>query len=326
MGLLFFRFYMNNTKKLTTGAMLLAIVGALMLIDRQLSFMFETIIIMFMPVIIIMYASMYELKDGVILAVCLLFLTFILGNPEYAFINVPIAVVVGLGYSYGVKKNFNKRKLMIIAMILFIIGEVIVTFIVTPLLGISIKEQLELMNKTYADVLPKMGYSMSALDQFGVNLSNLLLVIYVLSTLLVGVMEGFIIHVISLFLLNRFKIKEVEAGSIISINLSPTTAYMCMALFASMGLIRVIDNETVKLLIISVSMIGALILSYYGYLFCTVLIRMKFGKGIYNLLLIIVTIFLLPTSLLILIFIGFLYGVGPLKRYISKKTEVREQQ
>ena len=58
---------MNKTKKLTTGAMLLAIVGALMLINRQLSYMFEELIVMMAPVVIIIYSTMYDLKDGAIL-------------------------------------------------------------------------------------------------------------------------------------------------------------------------------------------------------------------------------------------------------------------
>ena len=36
---------MNKTKKLTTGAMLLAIVGALMLLDRQFSYLFDVYIV-----------------------------------------------------------------------------------------------------------------------------------------------------------------------------------------------------------------------------------------------------------------------------------------
>ena len=91
---------MNKTKKLTTGAMLLAIVGALMLLDRQFSYLFDVYIVMMIPVVIIIYAAMYELKDGGILCVCLGILTFIIGSSSLNYVfYVPLGIIVGLGYS-----------------------------------------------------------------------------------------------------------------------------------------------------------------------------------------------------------------------------------
>lgn len=304
---------MNNTKKLTTGAMLLAIVGALMLIDRQLSFVFETIIIMFMPVVIIMYSSMYELREGLLLSVCLLILTFILGDPEYAFVNVPIAVIVGIGYSFGIKKNFNRTKLMIIAMILFVIGEIIVAFIVSPILGFSIPDQIASINEVYGEVLNQTGYNINVFEQLGINASNLILIMLVLSTLLLGVMEGLIIHIISSFLLNRFKIKTIEKGGVISFNLNPVVAYICFISFGSMLFLKYFDNENIKLAIITVSMIGSMVLLYYGYIYAVTYLRLRTGRRSFGLFLIMAIIFLFPLSFFALIIIGFLYGAGPLK-------------
>lgn len=308
---------MNNTKKLTTGAMLLAIVGALMLIDRQLSFMFETIIIMFMPVVIIIYSTMYELREGIILSVSLLILTFILGDPEYAFVNVPIAVIVGLGYSFGIKKNYGKRKLMIIAMILFVIGEIVVAFIISPLLGISIPEQIASIQGMYNDVLNQSGLDINTLSLFGVDLTSLILVMLVLSTILLGVMEGFIIHLISLFLLNRFKIKTIENGAVFTFNLNPIVAYICFISFASIYFVSRIDNETIKLIVISLSMIGSIILFYFGYIYLITYLKLKTGRKSFGLFIIVGIILLFPVSMIVLVIIGFLYGSGPLKNKLA---------
>ena len=317
MGLLFLRINMNNTKKLTTGAMLLAIVGALMMIDRQFSFMFETIIIMFMPVIIIIYSAMYELREGLILSVCLLILTFVLGDPTYAFVNVPIAVIVGIGYSFGIKKNFDRTKLMIIAMILFVIGEIVVAFIVSPILGFSIPNQIAELNEIYSEVLAQTGYGLNVFDQMGVNSTNLILVILVLSTILMGVMEGLIIHIISSFLLNRFKIKIIEKSSIISMNLNPIVAYICFIAFGSMLFLQRFDNETIKLIIITLSMIGSIVLLYFGYLYLITYLRLRTGRRSFGLLLILGIILTVPLSIFILVIVGFLYGAGPLKTKLA---------
>lgn len=310
---------MNNTKKLTTGAMLLAIIGALMLIDRQLSYMFEVIIVMMMPVVIIIYSTMYSIREGAILAVCILILTFIMGNPEYAFINVPIAVIVGLGYSLGIKKNFSQKKLMIIAMILFVIGEVAVAFIISPLLGISIAEQVSSIQTLYTEALKQAGATqpLGTISALGINFTNLILAMLVISTFLIGVMEGLIIHVLSLFLLNRFKIKTIDKGSLIPLNLHPVAAYILFFCFASMYAVNLVSNETIKILLITISMVGAIILFYYGYIFVVAYIKLRTGKKASGILLFVVIFLTMPLSLIALVIIGFLYGAGPLRKKLQ---------
>lgn len=314
---------MNNTKKLTTGAMLLAIVGALMLIDRQLSFLFEELIIMLAPAVIIIYSSMYKVKDGLILSISMLILTFLLGS-TYSFCYMPISIIVGVGYSIGLQKNLDKTKLMIIAMGLYVLGEVVVTFIVSPILGIDIVTQISNMKDMYTELMNKSGYGMGVFDQLGVNLDSLLLVGLVISTIFMGIAEGFIIHILSLFLLTRFKIKEVvKGGGLVSFNLHPVVAYVSFLSFMGMFFVNRIDNQTIKLIIISLAMIGTLILIYFGYGFAVVYLRLITGKKSTGLLVILGILFLFPLSLIILTIIGFLYGAGPLKNKLIERSGKR---
>ena len=128
---------MNKTKKLTTGAMLLAIIGALMLLDRQFSYFFDVYIVMIIPVVIIIYSAMHDIKDGAILSVCLLIITFIIGSSSFNYLcYVPLGIIVGLGYSFFLKKNYSKQVLLLASIVLYTIGEIIVAFVLMPIFGI----------------------------------------------------------------------------------------------------------------------------------------------------------------------------------------------
>lgn len=315
---------MNKTKKLTTGAMLLAIVGALMLINRQLSYMFEELIVMMAPVVIIIYSTMYDLKDGAILSISLLILGFLLGS-TYSYMYLPISVIVGLGYSFGIKKNFDKKKLLIIAIVLFLLGEVAITFVVSPLLGIDIASQVAEMKTIYTDILSKSGLKTDPMAQYGVSLNSLILVSLVLSTILIGIMEGLIIHILSIFLLYRFKIKTLNEGSIISFNLNPVVAYICFIATFGLYFINKIDNETVKLAVITLAMIGMIILTYYGYIFTVMYIKLKTGKKSVAFIIVLAIIFTMPLSIIILTILGFLYGAGPLKNLLADRGKNIQQ-
>ena len=71
---------MNQTKKLTQGAMMLAIIGALILVDRVAAYFFTELIVLLIPVVIIMYSTMHTLSDGMVLSVGMIIISFLLGN------------------------------------------------------------------------------------------------------------------------------------------------------------------------------------------------------------------------------------------------------
>ena len=111
---------MNQTKKLTQGAMMLAIVGAMILIDRMSAYWFTEIVVLIVPIVVIMYGAMHTLKDGAMLSVGLLIISFLLGNFQFTYlIYVPVGIITGLFYVQGIHKNMDKRRLMLAAIITY---------------------------------------------------------------------------------------------------------------------------------------------------------------------------------------------------------------
>lgn len=312
---------MNKTKKLTQGAMLLAIIGALMLIDRQLSYLFSVFIIMFVPVVIAIYSTMYEIKDGGILCVGLLALTLLFSD-LYGYVYMPISMLVGLGVSIAIKKNWDRRKIDLVAIIIYIIAELLVAFLIYPLLGTSVNSQLESLNTTYNEMLTMLGNTSATLDSLIGNVSSFLLVIFVVSTIVMGALEGFMTGFITVVLLKRLKIKNIGVNSIMDLKMPIYMAYLLLFLTASYYIFRYIpnfyaNNETLSYVIMCVSSISSLVLVYYGYIFCVIYFSARWGKKS-SLILFLLIFLLLPFSYIALLLVGFLYGSGPLRNYLEK--------
>ena len=307
---------MNKTKKLTTGAMLLAIVGALMLLDRQFSYLFDVYIVMMIPVVIIIYAAMYELKDGGILCVCLGILTFIIGSSSLNYVfYVPLGIIVGLGYSYFLKKNANKQRLMLASVVLYTAGEVLITFVLMPILGFDIVGQISSIKEAFLEIGSGTGMDFSL-----INLDALLPAVYVFTIILTGVMEGFLTHVVTLLLLRKFKIKSVDAAAIMPLEPGTGMTYGCIALVFLMYIYNnflsdMVNNELVKYIVLCAGMMAFMVLVYFGYIYLAVYLKLRFGKNM-TLFLMLGLILFFPLSLFILMIVGFLYGSGPLKKYI----------
>lgn len=314
---------MNQTKKLTQGAMMLAICGALILIDRMSAYWFSELIVLMMPVVIIMYSAMHSIKDGAILSIGLAIISFLLGNFRFIYlIYVPVGILTGLAYSFGLSRNMDKRSLLFIAILTYVAGEIIATFIVYPLLGFPIAQMIT----EYREAINGAG-SMFGLDYAsvfslaGIDFNKMIIILYIVSTIIMGAMEGVLIHLLAVFLLKRFKIKDLGNMNIFDIKPNKTLAYLSMFAMFSLFLLNKIENETLYYVIITIVVIAGMILVYYGYLFTilygVIVLRRNVGSFL------VLLAFIIPVFLVLLMLVGFLYGAGPLRKYLEEKVQVK---
>ncbi len=304
---------MNKTKKLTTGAMLLAIIGALMIIDRQLSYILTTYIVLLIPVVIAAYSTMYKISDGLMLCVGLLAFTILFGSLT-TYIYMPISIIVGLAVSFAISKNLDRRKISLVAIIVYIIAEVAVTYVVMPILGVSVNNQIASYSEAFNEMVKYTGLS-SVSTVIG-DVSSFILVVFVATVILTGLLEGFLTSLLTAFVLKRFKIKEIGLNSPLDIKMPVPVAYGLMIMTCLYMFIGNINNETLKYIILCLSAIASFALVYYGYFFVILYIR-KRGIKINIFLVVLAIILLFPLSYIILVVVGFLYGSGPLRKIIE---------
>lgn len=313
---------MNRTKTLTQGAMLLAIFGALVLIDRITTFWLTTFVVLIAPVIIIMYSAMQSLKDGVFLSIGIIILSFLLGNFNTTYlIYVPVGIITGLAYSFGVSKNMDKRSLLFLAVITYLAGELLAYYVVYPLLGFPISQTIA----EYKEIMDQAGSMTghSYADVFasaGLNFDKLIPILYLVSTMITGAMEGVFIHLLSIFLLRRFKIKDLGRINIWENKPNKVLAYVCFLSTFALVLRDLIPNENLYYFLLVLGVLGACVLLYYGYLFVVlyghIVLRRNVG-GLY-----VILCLFMPVLLVAAICMGFLYGAGPLRVYLENKIAI----
>ena len=309
---------MNKTKKMTQGAMLLAILGALVLIDRITAYWFTEFVVLVAPIIVIMYSGMYTVKDGGLLSVGIAILCFIIGNFNTVYlIYIPVGIITGLVYSFGLSKGLSKTKLLLLAIITYTLGEVVSSFIVYPVLGFPIAQQLTQINEMFDELKVVSGLDYAeTFETIGLNFSSLISIIFVISILIVGAMEGVIIHLLSVFLLKRFKIKDIGRTNLLDIKPNPTLAYICFISLFSIFFEKYINNEALRYILIVVAMLGSIVLLFYGYIFLVIYGQLVLHKNIAPI--VVLLAFIIPILLFALIVVGFLYAAGPFRSKIDE--------
>ena len=312
---------MKNTKEITTGAMLLAIYGAVLLIDRQLSFLFTGIVVLAAPVLIIVFGNMYNFKDGMIFSIALLIISMIVSPSVYSYFYLILGSIIGNIYNFLLQKGINSKIILLVVVILFIIADISYMFIVSPLLlNYTFEQELAFVKETMNEMIPPE--ILGSVSMLGLSFDDLLKTIGLASFVIVGLMEGLIVHLVSIVILKRFKIR-VSANVNQLLVLKPVTAYILFILSALIFAVPYIDNSLLASIFICISTISLLVLCYYGYVYCLMFLRVRYKKN-YSLLVILAIFFLFPMSLYFLLFIGFLYGAGPLKKYLVTERSSNE--
>lgn len=311
---------MNKTKKITQGAMMLAILGALILIDRLTAYWFSEFVVLVAPIIIIMYSSMQSFKDGIFLSIGIIIISFILGNFQTLYlIYIPVGVVTGLAYSFGIDKGLDKSTLAFIACVTYVVGEILASYVIYPILGFPVSTFIDELKLTLEKSGSIMGMDYSSIfTSSGFDFNTILVIIFFISVLLVGAMEGFIIHLLSIFLLKRFKIKDLGRINLWDVKPNKIVAYISFISLFVFFLRNRIANETLYYILITVAIIGSVILMYYGYIFLTLYCAIVIKKNLAGLF-VILSLFI-PVLLIALIIIGFLYAAGPLRMYLEERV------
>ena len=313
---------MKNTKEITTGAMLLAIFGAVLLIDRYLSFMFTDIIVLAAPVVIIVFGNMYNFKDGIIFSIALLLISFILSPSIYSYFYIAFGTVIGDVYNFLIEKGMKSTTLLFVTSALFVLADICYMFVISPLLLNETFDQYILeLNEAITQIVPPE--VLGSLSSVGLSFDGFLRSIGITSFILIGMMEGVIVHLVTSLLLKRFNIKRQTNVSKI-LDFKPIPAYILFGCSALLLAFPYVKNEMLASVFVGVGGISLFVLAYYGYIYFLIFFRIRYNKN-FGLIIILAIVLLFPFSIYILFFTGFLYGAGPLKRFLVVERKDDEQ-
>ena len=186
----------NKTMKITFGAMTIVFFTLLITIDRQTSGVFSGSLLFLFPIPFMIYSNKFGFKDSIAIILATSFMALIFGNFTTNFIAISEVII---GTIYGTMQYHKRNKLLtLVIIILFSIFLTIasVTFLASLLNTNMMNEIYEVQTilKGYGSFVPTTLYSIEFLKK-----------IYILSGILVGIMQGLIIFLIGEFVNKKTK-------------------------------------------------------------------------------------------------------------------------
>lgn len=301
----------RQVRKLTEGAMMCALFGLVLMINRQFAGILEIFFVYVLPLPLVVYTVKHGFKSGAVCAVSICFMSLMISTLSSMVYSI-VAVLIGLVYGELCRRKFSNGVLISVTMVLTMILEVMCCIVFAGVFGYDIHADAQLLMETFA------ASGMQLPGNLGVKF---FLLIAVLSVILTGVLEGILVHVFANVLMKRLKMEIVPISPIVLWNVPKWVGYVAAVCFASNYVAQLLHaSETVQLCALAAGTIGSLVLVFFGYVACLMMGMVKYKKNL-TLILIVLFIFIWPMYVVL----GYFYIVSDsFRREITRREDDHE--
>lgn len=301
----------SNTKKLTTGAMIVAIFGLMLLLNRQSAGMFEEFFLYLFPIPMVAYASMYDWKTSLPVLAAMAIFAFFFGNFSTIFYAVTQAFI-GLILGTCVHRKKEPTKTMFLVMLLCAITNVLNTIVLAGLFGIDLEKEIVSLQQTLNDVFLSAGVVIppQLLEH------NYLMQMMVISMILLGIIQGLVVYYLSLLVLRRLRFKVPKPMSIFCYFPPKWTGALAAVCYLAYNVIlaKPLENRTIQTAIQSAGMCGQVYLLFFGVLAVLLYTRVRTSLPRPLVVILVVITFILPLFSFCYMAVGIGYICGSFHR------------
>lgn len=200
----------SKTRAISEGAMLLAVMAVLLIIDRQFANFFELMLCL-LSVPVAVYEVRHGTKMTIAFAIASFVISFLFSTITGMFYSI-IAVIIGVVYGYGVLNDWQNHSLLFFSVLANIVSTYITVVMFAGVFGYNIQEEVNLMLKTIND----MGLS-------HMNMTQLVLEVIILSYMAMAFLQAVMTHLLTNLMLQRCKLKYRPLNTIFDVHISKMT-------------------------------------------------------------------------------------------------------
>ena len=302
---------------------MLAILGAVMLLDRQTAGAISGTVLYLFPLPMVFYASKYGWKDSLTVLAALFALLFMLGTPQSVF-YVGFEAVIGTVYGAGIHAGTDNKRILIRTILMSVLLEITALFVFAAFFGYDITTEINEYKKIVSGLFQETGTELAG----SVDLDGLLRNIFLISIVLTGVLEGLITHAVSRIMLKRMHMKMPPSTPLWNYYPPKWSGYLAIVGFAGfyLSLARPLSNELYQNLMQGAGIISMFYLAVFGFIGLLVIVPRVWPS--LRILAAVIAIVLLFTGAPLLALFGFLYITTDLHERVLKggKSDASENQ
>lgn len=266
----------KRTQKITMGAAIIAIFTIMLLLNRQTGSFFEEIFLFLFPIPMVAFAARYGWKSSLPVLVGMGFFAFIFGTFTTIFYAVTEAMI-GMVFGNCIYRKTDSTKTLFSVMILSAIVNVLNTIVLADLFGMDLETEIAEMQRMMEQVVQRSN------AQLPPNMlsPDFLKQMMVISMIILGLMQGYVIYGLSLLILRRLQFQVQKPKSIYLYFPPKWTGYLAALSFFSyyIMLVQQIEDGPLYQVAQTAGMCGNMYLIGFGLLAVMFYFRVYRGRG-----------------------------------------------
>ena len=304
----------TKTQELTYGAMIVAIFGVLLLVNRQTGGFFEGFFMFVFPIPMVAFSARYGWKDSLPVFVCTVLIAFLFGTFTAIFYAISMSFI-GMVYGSCIKAEKDMNRTLLLVLFLSAAAELICSVALASLSGIDINADIMAMQEGMNQMFAQAGVSVAE----GILSYDYLRRIYIISMGVLGAAEGLIVYYLSLAILRKLRYPIRKPQPLTSYYPSRISGYIALALVGVyiITMTKPFENEIAQNVLQSAGICGVIYLVFFGYIallmVCRVYLRLPRVLGM------ILSLFLTLSITYIPILMGYFYISGNLHEAIEAR-------
>ncbi|MGI6608017.1 MAG: DUF2232 domain-containing protein [Erysipelotrichaceae bacterium] len=201
---------MNRSRinSITYGALLCALVGVLVYVNRLLANSLELYFFWIIPIVVVIYIVKFDVKRAVVMNLAMLIMTMIISGPvSTSSFYVLGSVIAGTVYGAGLVKGKSAAYLIASVVVVSLVMMFISYFVFARFFGYDLIAEMNFTKDALSVMIEKMaggdtGVRSALLAFFD---DNVIFSFIIISTVFSSLLEGFLVHSIAFIVLKRLK-------------------------------------------------------------------------------------------------------------------------
>lgn len=292
----------NDVRKMTDGAMMAAIMGVVLLIDRQTAGLLQATILFLYPLPMVFFSVKYGWKSSWMVFVAIILLAAVIDTPA-TVINVAAEAFIGMLYGCGVYHKTDMKRVLLRTIAVSVISQVLITIIFAGFFGYDLLAEAKELEAMYSQMLTSMGTVLPT----GVDMEQMILIALIVAVVLTGILQVLVLHMIAKLMFKRMHITIPTSIPLVTYEPPKWTGYVALAGVVGMfyAMSQSDMNRAFKMSLQGIGICGAFYLLFFGMM--AVVLYCGLHKDGTRFLVMLIAIFLLFTAWVLFAILGFLY-------------------
>ena len=192
----------TSTRRITEGAMMVAIVGLFLFINQQLAGILELMMYWILSFPILIYTVKYGWKAALVPGAAMMFLSVMISMPTTIF-YLASALLCGVVYGQGVRSQWLNTILLALTFVFTLGSYIVTTILFASAFGYDVNEDLM--------IAQQLG---EYLQMGNINVVQLAFGVTVIFTVLTAVLQTICVHLLAVVLLRRMKLQAPTLKSV----------------------------------------------------------------------------------------------------------------